>query len=103
MTKRKRLFVFTLLSVLILAAAAYTSRGLFYKIDVYKSGQGWGYDILVKNKLYIHQPFIPAVEGQVPFSDKQSARKTGMLVIRKLKNHKIPSVTKEEIKSILKD
>jgi hypothetical protein len=39
MTKRKRLFVFTLLSVLILAAAAYTSRGLFYKIDVYKSGK----------------------------------------------------------------
>ena len=103
MTKRKRLFVFALLSVLILAAVAYTSRGHFYNIDVYKSGQGWGYDILVKNKPYIHQPFMPAVEGRVPFSDKQSARKTGRLVVTKLKNHKIPSVTKEELKSILKN
>jgi hypothetical protein len=103
MTKRKRLFVFALLTVLVLAAVAYTSRGHSYKIDVYKSGQGWGYDILVKNKLYIHQPFIPALEGQMPFSNKQSARKTGRLVIRKLKNHKIPSVTREELKSILQD
>jgi Domain of unknown function (DUF4907) len=104
MTKRKRLFVFALLSVLILAAVAYTSRGHFYyNVDVYKSGQGWGYDILVKNKTYIHQPFMPAVEGQVPFSDRQSARKTGRLVVRKLKNHKIPSVTKEELKSMIKD
>jgi hypothetical protein len=103
MTKRKRLFVFALLSVLILAAVAYTSRGHFYKVNVYKNCQGWGYDILVKNKLYIHQPFIPAVEGQVAFKDKQSARKTGRLVIKKLKNHNTPAVTKEELKSILKN
>ncbi len=103
MTKRTRLIVFALLSVLILAAAAYTLRGHFYKIDIFKSGQGWGYDIFNKDKLYIHQPFIPAIEGQVPFRDRQSARKTGKLVVRKLKNHKIPSVTKEELESILRD
>jgi len=103
MTNRTRLFVFALLSVLILAVAAYTLRGHFYKIDVFKSGQGWGYDILIEDKPYIHQPFMPAIEGQVPFRDKQSARETGKLVVRKLKNHKIPSVTKEELDSILKN
>lgn len=46
---------------------------------------------------------MPAVEGQQPFHDKRSARKTGKLVIRKLKNHKIPSVTKKELKDILDD
>jgi hypothetical protein len=103
MTKKRRLFVLALLAALILAAVAYASSGHSYKIEVYKSGQGWVYDILVKNKLYIHQPFIPAFEGQVPFRDKQSAKKTGRLVVGKLKNHKIPSITKEELKSILKD
>jgi hypothetical protein len=103
MIKKKRLLVFALLIALILAAAAYATRGHSYKIEVYKSGQGWGYDIFVKNRVYIHQPFIPVLEGQVPFNDRQSARKTGKLVIRKLKNHKIPSVTKEELKSIIKD
>jgi hypothetical protein len=102
MTEKKRLIVPALLIVLIIAAIAYTSRGHSYKIEVYKSGPGWGYDILMKDKLYIHQPFIPAIEGQVPFRDKQSAKKTGRLVVKKLKNHKVPSVTREELKSILK-
>jgi hypothetical protein len=46
---------------------------------------------------------MPAVEGQVPFQDKRSARKTGRLVIRKIKNHKSPAVTKEELRSVIKD
>jgi hypothetical protein len=72
-----------------------------YRLDLIKSDGGWGYDVLVNKKLYIHQPYIPAVEGQRPFRDKRSARKTGKLVIRKLRNHKIPSVTKEELKEII--
>jgi hypothetical protein len=74
-----------------------------YRLDLIRSDGGWGYDILVNKKLYIHQPFMPAVEGQQPFSDKRSARKTGKLVIRKLKNHKIPSVTKKELLDIIGD
>jgi len=78
-----------------------TCSGSVYRLDLIKSDSGWGYDVLVNKKLYIHQPYIPAVEGQQPFRDKRTARKTGKLVIRKLKNHKIPSVTKEELKEIL--
>ena len=56
-----------------------------------------------KDKVYIHQPFMPAVEGQVPFKDKRSARKTGRLVVKKIRNHKLPAVTKEELESVIKD
>jgi hypothetical protein len=103
MTDKKRSIIFALFSVIILLIIAITGRGLFYEVNIYKSGNGWGYDILKNNKTYIHQPYIPAVEGQIPFSTRQSARKTGQLVIKKIRNHQVPAVTREEIKAIIKD
>jgi hypothetical protein len=46
---------------------------------------------------------MPVVEGQVPFQDKRSARKTGRLVIKKIRNHKSPAITKEELESVVKN
>jgi hypothetical protein len=100
---RKIFTVSALFLVIILFVLTYTKRGHSYELDLYKSEQGWGYDILKNNKIYIHQPYMPAVEGQDPFKDKQSARKTGLLVIKKIRSHKSPAVTREEIKSIIKD
>ncbi|MDP4221742.1 MAG: DUF4907 domain-containing protein [Bacteroidota bacterium] len=88
--------------MLILSVIICTSGGHFYKVKIIESGQGWGYDILVKNKPYIHQPYIPVIEGETPFPDKKSAMGTGRLVVKKLKSHKIPYITKEELDSILK-
>jgi len=79
----------------------YAMRGHFYEVDLFKSGDGWGYDILKNNKIYIHQPYIPSVAGEVPFKDRKSARKTGRLVVKKIRNQKSPAVTREELKSVL--
>jgi hypothetical protein len=99
----KKLFiVYALFLVIILFVLTYTKRGHSYELDLYKSKQGWGYDILRNNKIYIHQPYIPAVEGQVPFRDKQSARNTGRLVIKKIRKHKSPAITKQELESLIK-
>ncbi len=103
MTDKKKTIIFALFLVIIVVAITLSGRGHFYEVSLFKSGEGWGYDISKKDKIYIHQPYMPAVEGQVPFSDKRSARKTGRLVIRKIKNHKSPAVTKEEMKSIIND
>jgi hypothetical protein len=103
MTDKKRSIIFALFSVIILLVIAITGRGHFYELNIYKIGNGWGYDILKNNKTYIHQPYIPAVEGQVPFSTRGSARKTGHLVIKKIRNHQVPAVTREEIKAITGD
>jgi hypothetical protein len=103
MINQRKYLYFALLLVIILFAVIYAERGHFYKVDIYKSGNGWGYDIIKNNKSYIHQPYMPVVEGQVPFSNKQSARKTGRLVVKKIRNHKSPAVTREELKSIIKD
>jgi hypothetical protein len=97
---KKKTIIFALFLVIVVISITLAQRGHFYEVSLFKSGDGWGYDILKKEKVYIHQPFIPAIKGQYPFRDKRSAKKTGRLVIRKIKNHKSPAVTKAEIKSI---
>lgn len=101
MIDKKKGIIFTLFLVIAVVVIALAGRGHFYEVDLFKSSQGWGYDILKNNKIYIHQPYMPAVEGQVPFSNKHAARKTGKLVVKKIRNHKSPAITKEEIKAII--
>lgn len=62
---------------------------------------GWGYDIFVDGKQYIHQETIPSIQGNYAFKTETDARKTAGLVIAKLrKNIMPPSVTPEELDSI---
>jgi len=98
---KKIVLTFALFTAIIAASAALAGRGHFYDVVSYRSGDGWGYDIIRKGKVRIHQPFMPAIEGEKPFPDKVSARKTARLVIRKMKNREMPSVKPEEIKNIL--
>ncbi len=102
MIDRKKLLIFALFLVILVVTLTLAGRGHFYEVSLFKSGDGWGYDILKKDKPYIHQPYMPAVEGQVPFKDKISAKKTGRLVVKKIRNHKLPAVTRDEIQSIIK-
>jgi hypothetical protein len=100
---RKSLSLFALLFVIILTSLIITIRGHSYEVELFKSGNGWGYDILKNKMIYIHQPYIPAVPGQIPFSDKKSARKAGLLVVKKIRKHQSPALTREEIESILRN
>ena len=72
---------------------------LTYK--VFKVKGGWGYDVIINGKVFIHQPFIPAVEGGFPFRTREDARKTAILVIEKLMTqHGMPRVTVGELKEL---
>ena len=101
MINKNILLISALFLVIVLSTVIYAKRGHFYEVELFKSEQGWGYDIVKNNKTYIHQPYMPVVEGQVPFSTRQSARKTGRLVIKKIQNQESPAVTREELKSII--
>ncbi len=99
MSKKKILAGFSIL-LIIITWIIIADPGARYKVKVFESSGGWGYDILSKKKPYIHQPFIPAIEGQIPFNNKRSARKTGRLVIQKLRKHQSPALTREELESL---
>jgi Domain of unknown function (DUF4907) len=63
--------------------------------------RGWGYNVLVDGKIYIHQPTVPAVMGNNGFSSEEKARRAGAFVINKIQNNIIPpSVTPEELDSL---
>jgi hypothetical protein len=61
----------------------------------------WGYEILIDNKVYIHQEYIPALEGKQSFKSKRDALKTGRAVMQKIKNKKSPTLSKEEVQTLL--
>lgn len=71
-----------------------------FKVDSLESNGsgGWGYDILINGKLYIHQPIIPGVQGNRVFSSEEKAREAGELIVSKIRNNILPpSVSVEEL------
>lgn len=63
--------------------------------------QGFGYDIYLNKGLYVHQPHIPAVNGNRGFKTAEDAQKTGELTAFKIKNNIMPpSLSVNELDSI---
>ena len=62
---------------------------------------GFGYNIYRNNSLYIHQPHIPSIPGNMGFTSYEKANKAAMLVVFKIKNNIIPpSVSERELDSL---
>ena len=62
---------------------------------------GYGYNILMDGKLYVHQPHIPAVPGNKGFASVADAKKVGVLIKYKVEHHIMPpSVSVEELDSL---
>jgi hypothetical protein len=53
----------------------------------------YGYDIVVKNKILIHQPNIPGRAGNKGFQTKGDAEKVAKLIIKKLQQGIMPPAT----------
>lgn len=101
MTKHIK-FLIALLIIIILLFTVVIIRNStsYYKLEIIQAETGWGYQVFKDNKPFIHQEFIPAIEGNLRFPDENSAKKTGLLVCDKLKNHEFPFVTKKELISL---
>lgn len=72
-----------------------------YGVMVYQVDSGWGYDIDFGGRTVIHQPFIPALSGNMPFPDKASASAAGRLVVKKLVAGDSPSLDEDEVNGLL--
>jgi hypothetical protein len=62
---------------------------------------GFGYNIILDDHVFIHQPSIPSIQGNKGFATKEQTEKVAQLVIYKL-THNImpPSVTSKELDSL---
>lgn len=60
----------------------------------------WAYEILMDTSVFIYQPFVPGIPGNQPFVSADEAKKCSELVLQKLRNHQIPSLTRHELDSL---
>ncbi|PWT97818.1 MAG: hypothetical protein C5B52_13310 [Bacteroidetes bacterium] len=100
--KNKKILICTLFLLLlggVGVAYRYEKEHEMLRVDLktFQTTGGWGYDVRVDSKTFIHQEYIPAVEGQKRFASEADALKTGQLVVRKLTKGQLPTLSKEEI------
>jgi hypothetical protein len=79
---------------------SYNHSQFSYKI-IDAANKTFGYDIYPDNRLLIHQPSIPAIQGNEGFAKQVDAEKVAKLVIDKLKQGEMPpTISTEELKKL---
>lgn len=70
------------------------------RVDLHalKIPQGWGYEVLVDKKVFIHQDCIPAIASFKKFGTEAEALLIGSKVVEKIKKGHNPSVTQQDIR-----
>lgn len=90
----------------ILAATRFCSRetekeGVMHlSMRTFPVNNGWGYELLTNDSVYIRQEFIPAITGKKAFATKEDAEKTAGLALRKLHTTRFPMITLKELDSL---
>lgn len=87
-----------LISMLCLAMVS-SNKGFNYQ--VISVNKGYGYEITQNGKVFIHQDFIPSIDGNQPFKSKKKAEAVAKLVVQKLKKGQSPTVSTTEIDYIV--
>lgn len=62
-----------------------------------KMSDGWGYEVLVDKKVYIHQDCIPAIASFKKFNSEAEALAIGNKVVEKIKQGHKPGISLQEI------
>ncbi|MBS1600718.1 MAG: DUF4907 domain-containing protein [Bacteroidetes bacterium] len=73
---------------------------VFVEPKAIQTSTGWGYDIMVDGKPYIHQEFIPAVAERHGFKTKDDALLVARRVIEKISTNQLPTITLEDLKEL---
>jgi hypothetical protein len=62
--------------------------------------KGYGYQIYVNDTLVIYQPFIPDVQGKIPFRSKEDAFKVGDFVVNRMRTHNDFFVSQRDLEKL---
>lgn len=96
--KKKLIIIVALIVTSILIVKLNNISANQYKLETYKVENGWGYNIInKKNKVIIKQDIIPGLPVKKPFATEKDAIIVGKLMVEKLKNKKIPSISYKEL------
>jgi hypothetical protein len=95
-----KLSILVFIGILVFSTLMQFKAGPKVELYTFKIENGFGYNILVNNKIYIHQEIIPAVINNQHFISRHDAQITGTLVIEKLKTGKVPALSINELDSL---
>ncbi|HVY74484.1 MAG TPA: DUF4907 domain-containing protein [Puia sp.] len=73
---------------------------VFLHVEPFEKPDGWGYDIYADNKVYIHQDYIPVIQGFHRFKSKEDALRTGNRMIEKIAANQSPGLTWKDIEEL---
>lgn len=77
-----------------------TKKKNHFTAKVFEGFNGWGYDILVNDSLFIRQESVPVLSGLKGFAKKELAEQVAELIINKMKRNRHPAVTTFELQQI---
>ena len=76
------------------------NQKVFIYAEPIQTDYGWGYNIIAADKVHIKQEYMPAVPGKRGFKSAADAMLVGNLVVRKITENKMPSITLHELDSM---
>lgn len=78
-----------------------TTLSNYSYVTIYSDSIGWGYDIMEGSVRRIHQPHIPAVQGNQGFKSSADAAKVAEKIIEKLDNGIMPpTISVDEMRDL---
>lgn len=81
-------------------AAEGDSTKVWLELKVAQYEDGWGYQILQGEHVYIDQPFIPAISGYHRFVNEEEAQRVGKFLLNKLERGEGMTITVANIDSL---
>jgi len=63
-------------------------------------GCGWGYEIVIEDTVYIHQPHVPAIIGERPFADRRQAAAVGEMVKQRIEHGQKPTIFTSDLRAL---
>src|ERR1700759_2043221 len=76
------------------------NQKVFIYAEPIQTVYGWGYNIIAADKVHIKQEYMPAVPGKRGFKSAADAMMVGNLVVRKITENRMPSITLHELDSM---
>ncbi|MES2372169.1 MAG: DUF4907 domain-containing protein [Bacteroidota bacterium] len=104
MIKKNWAYLLFIFALILFAFTRLKSKGdhgdkINISLVTFHAPAGWGYDVYANDSVYIHQEYIPAIEGRKGFHSEEEANTIGRLVISKMKYGKFPVISLLELDS----
>ena len=106
MTIRKTYSLIAIAALLISFAVIFFSKykehsqKVFIYAEPVQTVYGWGYNIIAADKVYIKQEYMTAVPGKRGFKSAADAMLVGNLVVKKITENKMPTISLHELDSM---